>query len=151
MRRPRIWRIGYGRSGTIKTKTCRKGLKQVARDGGNWGLSDTATDLCRKTCTAHQYSQPRSKARSPNCKKHDATCSQQSDNNQSDNRRHSACESLSAALTTTKSNADSKTDRGAAEQSDNKTTPLTYTLHLSQANVTTTTNPTTTTTQQTTL
>jgi hypothetical protein len=44
----------------------------------------------------------------------------------SDSRRHSACESLSAALTTTKNNADSKTDRGAAEQSDNDNTAYIY-------------------------
>jgi type IV secretory pathway VirB10-like protein len=44
----------------------------------------------------------------------------------SDSKRHLARESLSAALTTTKNNADSKTDRGAVEQSDNDNTAYIY-------------------------
>ena len=48
----------------------------------------------------------------------------------SDSKRHSACESLSAALTTTKNNADSKTDRGAVEQSDNDNTAYIYTAFI---------------------
>lgn len=39
-------------------------------------------------------------------------------------------ESLSAALTTTKNNADSKTDRGAVEQSDNDNTAYIYTAFI---------------------